>query len=180
MIAALAMTSAHLLAKLRRLHEHIHDKHGHSHGYEEHHSHHSHHNHYGSDLDKPHFNAQINIENNADKHYSNANFGHNDFHGRDTPMGPSHFQSSQFNKREQMQQSYTGGAVGPNSGYSSFQGSQVRDENNFQYASSKYPMNYGFNTKYDSLNLNPPRMWNDTKWMTKCKIDEYVNNNNSE
>lgn len=81
--------------------------------------------------------------------------------------GHNSFQSSHVKKEEESHHtSYNSGsdalvfqdeAKHQNNGYTSYQGSHMKEENNFQYTNSKYPTNYGYNTKYDSLNLNEHR-----------------------
>lgn len=177
------MTSAHLLSKLKKLHRiHHHNHNSFGHGYEQlvEHNYHkpsiNHHDGYGTGHGQ--VNVQVHSENNFGKAPHHVEVGYNNDkhvnvgvqspHQMTTIGGHNSFQSqsSHINKQEESHHSYSSGSDAivfqddnkhQNNAYNSFQGSHVTHEDNFQYTNSKYPVNYGYNTKYDSLNLNQNR-----------------------
>lgn len=168
------MTSAHLLAKLKELHRihHMPQRHGYE-RYGEQHYHKPTCNHPSSDrydgygTGHSQINAQINIA--RGQNYGESSYNNIKHQGAGS-IGHNSFLSSHVKKQEESHQAYSGGSDGivfqdegktQNNGYSSFQGSHVTHEDNVQYTNSKYPTNYGYNTKYDSLNLNQHRPTSD-------------------
>lgn len=164
------MTSGHLLAKLKKLHRIHHMPQGHGYDqFEEQHYHKPTCNHPNSNRHDGHgtghsqISTQINIG--KGQNYGESSYNNNG-HQSVASSGHNSFPSSHVKNQEVSQHAYSGGsdaivfqdeAKNQNHGFSSFQGSHVTHEDNYQYTNSKYPTNYGYNTKYDSLNLNQHR-----------------------